>query len=163
MRFESISKEKLQRIAEDIDEDVTIGAPYYDISLDDKQLDNLMQSVVRKADTVGESENLVYLTETEWDSDEEVCSVFQIDLKQLWTLLYEHRRYSAARGFTDAEMQVLRAIEFHTADRVGIDEIEDSEHTQEIAESTIYKSLRSLREKKLVDRVRPGLYRYSGP
>jgi len=60
-------------------------------------------------------------------------------------------------------MQVLRAVEFEAAERVGIDEIQGSIHTEEIAESTIYKSLRNLREKQLVERVRPGTYRYAGP
>jgi predicted transcriptional regulator of viral defense system len=77
--------------------------------------------------------------------------------------LYEHERYSLAPGFSGAQMDVLRAIEFHSAERVGIGEITDDFHTAEYAESTIYKALNELQEKGFVEKVLPGVYRYVGP
>lgn len=87
----------------------------------------------------------------------------EIDLEALWTLMYEHRRYTEAKGFSDAEMDVLRAIEFHPAERVGVDEIMSAEWTEDVSESMVYKSLKRLQEKDLVTKIRPGVYQYTGP
>ena len=78
-------------------------------------------------------------------------------------VLYEHKRYSLAQGFSDAQMDVLRTVEFHKRVRVGIDEIMDDPYTNEYAESTIYKALNELQNKNFIDKVRPGVYRYTGP
>ncbi len=46
-------------------------------------------------------------------------------------MLYEHARYEAARGFSDSELDVLRAIEFDDAQRVIVEDIMTSEQTDE--------------------------------
>jgi DNA-binding transcriptional ArsR family regulator len=88
---------------------------------------------------------------------------FVVDFSLLQKILYEHRRYAVAEGFSDAEMDVLRAIEFHPADRVGVGEIMDHQHAKEYSESTVYRYLRKLRKKGLIEKVRSGVYRYDGP
>jgi len=135
----------------------TVGAPKNGLELTEEELDDFKRSL-RRMNRDGVRNSPVNLT-----TSEGVVDNFLIEFSLLRKILYEYERYSAAEGFSDAEMDVLRAIEFHEADRVGVDEIMEQEHTKEYSESTIYRYLRELREKGLIKRVRSGVYQYDGP
>jgi predicted transcriptional regulator len=136
----------------------TVGAPADTTELSDEDVERLTYRVLRVKNTQGERPTVVKMLETREDGSE--VRNFRIDFEELLKILYEHRRYERARGFTDAEMDVLRAIEFADAERVTIDEIMDDNHAEEYSEAAVYKSLRTLQEKTLIEKIKPGLYRY---
>ncbi|MFC7042860.1 hypothetical protein [Halonotius sp. GCM10025705] len=135
----------------------TVGAAKDEIEFTEDEFEELKR-VLRIKNMDGERESPLILNPSGDSIDD-----FLIDFSLLQKILYEHRRYAIAEGFSDAEMDVLRAIEFHPADRVGVDEIMDHKHAKEYSESTVYRYLRKLRDKDLIEKVRSGLYRYDGP
>lgn len=135
----------------------TVGAAKDEVEFTDAEYEELKR-VLRLKDMEGERGSPLILNPSGDSLDS-----FQVDFSLLQKILYEHRRYAMAEGFSDAEMDILRAIEFHPADRVGVDEIMEHEHAKEYSESTVYRYLRQLREKSLIEKVRSGLYRYDGP
>lgn len=89
---------------------------------------------------------------------------WSLDMEALWKLYYEHRRYAYSRGFSDTQMDVLRAIEFHGSERVSIQEIKSSTWIEGgPSESTIYNALTGLIEAGLIERTAPNNYQYIGP
>jgi hypothetical protein len=148
----------LRKTARDVE--WTVVAPLEDVELENDEMSELEDVVYRTKDGTGERDPVFQMVETR--SGEEIRNL-RVDITLLRKILYEHRRYALAQGFSDPEMDVLRSIEFHTETRVGLDEIMEDSHSEDYSESTIYKALRSLREKDLVSKVRPGVYRYSGP
>ena len=151
------------RVRELVEEEdlFTIIVPWHDAELTKSEQRTLERSVERTNGSDGETRD-VFLT-TDIKNSERTAEVCELDIELLAKLLYEHKRYSQARGFSDAEMDVLRAVEFHEADRVGVDEIMESPHAEDLAESTVYKALRTLQEKELITKIRPGVYQYRGP
>ena len=139
----------------------TIAIPMDDVELTESELETLERHVDRKGGIDDETGRVFYTRDIK--DDERKAEICELDIELLAKVLYEHRRYSRARGFSDAEMDVLRAVEFHKADRVGVDEIMESPHAEDIAESTVYKALRTLQDKELLTKIRPGVYQYSGP
>lgn len=160
MRFSSPHVKELREVAGEVD--WAVGAPLEDTELSDEQLDMLEDTVHRVKGKEGERGSVIQPVEPR-DEDSDDARNFRIDLSLLAEILYEHRRYALSQGFSDAEMDVLRAIEFHSEKRVGVDEIMASHHAQQYSDSTVYKSLRTLQEKDLISKVRPGLYQYTGP
>ena len=160
MQFTSPRVKELRETAGGVD--WTVGAPLEDVELSDEQLEMLEDRVARVNEKEGRRGRVVHTVEPREESADDARN-FQIDLSLLGKILYEHRRYALSQGFSDAEMDVLRAIEFHSEKRVGVDEIMGSHHAEEYSDSTVYKSLRTLQEKDLISKVRPGLYRYTGP
>ena len=142
--------------------DWAVGAPAETLDLTEDDIDRLDRSISRLKDGEGERAAVVKMLEPGGKGDDEIRN-FRIDFEALLTVLYEHRRYALAQGFSDAEMDVLRAIEFHNEDRVTIDELMEDFHAQEYSQATIYKCLRTLQEKELIEKEKPGLYRYRGP
>lgn len=143
----------------------TLVVPDNGMTLTDREMRMLQEEVHRTKDpdTEGEHEWIFYIQNSNRDEEGETAELGVLKLELLATVLYEHRRYSSARGFSDAEMDVLRAVEFHSSTRVTIGEIMTSDHANDLGESTVYKSLRTLQEKELVNKIRPGLYQYVGP
>ncbi len=160
MEFSSPRNTELRQTAREVN--WSVGAPRERVELSDEQLERLEARVHRVKETDGERGRVIEPIEPR-EGDEREVRNFQIDLSLLQKILYEHRRYALAQGFSDAEMDVLRAVEFHREKRVGVDEIMESHHATEYSESTVYKSLRTLQEKGLLSKVRPGVYRYDGP
>lgn len=158
MKFERIVDDELNGAVNGIDG--TILRVIESTALDDEHFDDLEYIFRQKEEgTSGQSDNLIKTGSIR----NGLLRHAEIDITTLWKLVYEHRRYAAAKGFSDAEMNVLRAIEFHSATRVGIDEIMDDYHTADVSESMVYKSLKNLQDKKLITKVRPGVYQYIGP
>lgn len=141
----------------------TVIRPLNDTEVNDSWKSELEGRVLRTKDGEGKRGDIFYTTDENNENGEEIAEICELDIDLLSKVLYEHRRYVEASGFSDAEMDVLRAVEFHSATRVGVDEIMESTHTSDLAESTIYKHLKSLVEKELLKKVRPGVYRYVGP
>lgn len=141
----------------------TLIVPERDAELTDSEVKMLQRRIHRVKNGDGDRDSVFRISEDEHRDGEAIAKICEVDVESLAKVLYEHRRYSLARGFSDAEMDVLRAVEFHDATRVGVDEIMDSSHAEDLAESTIYKALRTLQEKELIEKVRPGVYQYTGP
>ncbi len=162
MKYRSPDVDELRELVGE--EDVrTLIAPTRDGELTESEVDLLEDRVHRTKEGSGRRKQLFYNVEDAVRGGEHVAEICELDVEMLAKVLYEHRRYSLARGFSDAEMDVLRAVEFHDATRVGVDEIMDSSHAEDLAESTIYKALRTLQDKELIEKVRPGVYQYTGP
>ena len=159
MEFVAPSDSDLKSTAKEIE--WTVGAPVEELELSNDELINLENPVHRIKDGSGERQSVLQSVETQ-SASSDIIQSFRIDFSLLQKILYEHRRYALAQGFSDAEMDILRAIEFHREKRVGVDEIMEDYHAREYSESTIYKGLRTLQEKELIEKVRPGVYRYSG-
>jgi hypothetical protein len=158
MKFTSPDTTDLREIAEEVE--WVVGAPTESIELTEREVNRLEQRVHRIKDGAGKRSPVIHKVETDPNED---ARNFRINIALLQKLLYEHQRYAVAQGFSDAEMDVLRAVEFHDADRVGIDEIMEDKHAEEYSESTVYKSLRTLQDKDLIKKIRPGVYQYTGP
>lgn len=161
-KFTSPHDSELRREAKELD--WAVGAPVETTEFSEDELRQLDGTTCRIKDPSheeGQWDSVVRMVENR--SDATGVRNFRIDLSLLRKVLYEHRRYATAEGFSEAEMDVLRAVEFHDEKRVGVDEIMEHPHATEYAESTVYKSLRRLGEKGLVEKVRPGVYRYDGP
>lgn len=159
MKMESPSDSDLREVGKE--QDWTVGAVSEDIELSEEELDELEDEVIRYKNGEGGRDSL--LTRIEQDPGTETARNFRIDLDLLQTILYEYRRYSQARGFSDAEMDILRAIEFEPEKRVGVDEIMANGFASDYSESMVYKALGTLQEKGLIDKIRPGVYQYIGP
>lgn len=159
MRFSSPDESELLETAKNVD--WTVGAPTENIEFSEEEMSVLENQVQRIKNGRGERDFIVDV-EHRADAQSDARN-FRIDLALLQKILYEHRRYALAQGFSDAEMDVLRAIEFHDEKRVGVDEVMEDFHAEEYSESTVYKALRTLQEKELISKVRPGLYQYTGP
>lgn len=158
MKYENISDVDLRELVEK--EGVrTLISPWYDEELDE-DWDSELRSRFTRGD---ENERLFVTSDKASDSGGQIAEACYLNVGFLAKVAYEHRRYADAEGFSDAEMDVLRAVEFTEATRVGVDEVIDHPQTEDIAESTVYKYLRRLCEKGLVEKVRPGVYRYEGP
>lgn len=140
----------------------TVGAPVEDVEFSQEEIHQLEDTVHRVKDGKGDRGSVVQMVEPR-SGNQSRGRNFRIDFSLLQKILYEHRRYALAQGFSDTEMDVLRAIEFHNEKRVGVDEIMEDSNAEEYSESTVYKALRTLQEKELISKVRPGVYRYSGP
>jgi hypothetical protein len=141
----------------------TVAIPVEDAELNETQLEDLKGRIPRVKDDSGESRSFFFIDHKRAQNGDDVAEVCSVDISLLAKMAYEHRRYAQARGFSDAEMDILRAVEFHDATRVGVDEVIESAHADDYAESTVYKSLKSLQDKQLVEKIRPGVYRYVGP
>lgn len=162
MKYGAPKRRKIREFIEG--EDVwTIITPSNDTDLSDSEVHMLEDNVHRVKDGEGDRGRVFYNIDTDKRNGERVVEIGELNVEMLAKALYEHRRYSLARGFSDAEMDVLRAVEFHDATRVGVDEITGSEQAEGLAESTVYKALRTLQEKELIEKVRPGVYQYDGP
>ena len=135
-----------------------------DQELTDKQRNQLEAGSFRQPEKSASARtNLEPVTYTEPHPDHDHISWVKIDLVALWKLVYEHKRYSQAEGFSDSEMAVLKAVEFNRNERVVMSDIEDDYRIQDYSESTIYKALSNLEEKGLIDKPGHGVYRYIGP
>lgn len=86
-----------------------------------------------------------------------------IRLDVLEVLLYEHRRYSRSKGFSDTELEVLKAIEFSDKDRVTLNEVMESDYANQVSDSSVYNALNNLQDKSLINKIEGGLYQYTGP
>lgn len=158
MKLDSPNDLDLREVAKDVD--WTVGATLEDFEATEKDMNTLETPINRSKDAYGQVDSVV--TFEQRSSGTEVRN-FKIDFALLQKVLYEHRRYAAAQGFSDPEMDVLRAIEFHDREIAFIKDIMEDPHCEQYSESSIYRSLRELREKELISKVNPGAYEYTGP
>lgn len=166
MKFEDTERKSARDLYTENPDIGTLILPAEAVELSEAENSTLTSRMLRIDDTEGgqgKRRQVVFEIDSEIQDGETVAQLYTVDIPELVKILYEHKQYAAARGFSDAEMDVLRAVEFADATRVGVDEIMDSEHAGDLAESTIYKSLKQLQEKDLVRKVRPGVYEHVGP
>jgi len=99
-----------------------------------------------------------------FDVSDGECIELSLDLDALWRLVWEHRRYANARGFSDSEMQVLKAVENEgRGERVLAKEVKSSGFVENYSDSAVDKALDGLIDKDLIVREDRGVYRYTGP
>jgi len=135
-----------------------------DCDLTEKQWNQLVSGTMRQLDSeTGRGEPLSPIETTEPTPDGDHIRWMQINVEDLYKILYEHQRYSSAKGFSTSEIDVLRAIEETDLDRVMFDDFADDFRVEDYAKSTIYNALRALKEKELLEQVGRGVYRYTGP
>jgi hypothetical protein len=158
MKFDSPDDVELREVAKEMD--WSVGAPEGNFEASEKQMNDLESRVHRTKSDEGKVNRLVTVEER---SSSTGVRNFRIDFSLLQKLLYEHRRYSEAQGFSDPEMDVLRAIEFHDGEIVFVKEIMEKPHCKEYSESTVFRSLRRLQEKELISKPNEGAYKYTGP
>jgi len=84
---------------------------------------------------------------------------FKINFEDLWQMMYEHRQYAQASGFSDSEMSVLQAMRRISHNRITAGEIKRSAHTNGYSEGSIHYALNNLQEKDLIVKEQHGLYR----
>ncbi|WP_283401546.1 hypothetical protein [Halorubrum sp. DM2] len=145
-------------------DDWTLVTVSDDCKLTTKQWNQLIHGTMRQLnDHTGQGENLKPIEETQPNPDGDHIGWIKINLEDLYKILYEHERYSSAKGFSTSELDVLRAIEETHEERVVLQDFKNDFRVEDYAESTIYNALNSLVEKDLVERVARGVYRYTGP
>lgn len=148
-----------ERVANEVD--WTMLVPYSEVSEDlpfDEIPSGSMSRLVREKSNGGDVRNESTLLNSARGG------IWQINLQALWRLYYEHRRYTFAQGFSDTEMDVLRAVEFADSQRVSFKEIKDSEWIQgSPSDSTLYNAIDGLIEKGLIERIVQNNYKYTGP
>ena len=112
--------------------------------------------------------NLAQITYTKQRPDQDIVDetklistiggAFEIDLAALKKLCWEHKRYSSARGFSDSQMDVLRAINEEGGNRVFTEEIMENKWAADYAKPTIYAALGELVDKGLLEKNKKGVY-----
>lgn len=162
MKYESSS---LAEIREKFNEDEhgTVITPMRETDLPERWQEELSHVVTRFKNGDHRSASLFSVVDSHPDDGGETADICEVNVILLAKILYEYRRYEKASDFSDAQMDVLRSVEFHDAKRVGVDEVMESPHAEQYAESTVYKSLKRLTERGLVEKIRPGVYQYDGP
>ncbi|USZ69191.1 type IV toxin-antitoxin system AbiEi family antitoxin domain-containing protein [Halorussus salilacus] len=135
-----------------------------DCELTDKQWNQLTHGTIRQHNRdTGQGENLRPIKSTEPSPEGDHIGWIKLNISDLYKVLYEHKRYSSAKGFSNSEMDVLRAIEETRENRVMLQDFKHDFRVEDYAESTIYNALNGLVEKELLERVGRGVYRYTGP
>jgi DNA-binding transcriptional ArsR family regulator len=162
MKYEQASLTEM-RGKFDEEEHGTLITPMEDTKVTEQLQEELSHIISRFKRGDGWSEDLFSVVDAHPDRGDEAADICEINIQLLAKILYEYRRYEQASNFSDAQMDVLRSVEFHDAERVGVDEVMESPHAKQYAESTVYKSLKRLTERGLVKKIRPGVYRYDGP
>lgn len=157
MQYSSTDRSEVRKLAEN--SPATVIVPYEDY----EATEEIEQRLTAYVDRSGNNPPVLMTGTSESTPEGDVATTRFLDVELLGKLLYEYRRYEAARGFSDSELDVLRAVEFDDARRVFVEDIIDSEYTEDLAESTVYNHLRNLQEKGLVEKLKPGAYRYTGP
>lgn len=90
-------------------------------------------------------------------------SVIELDLEALLQLCEEHRMYSAAQGFSDSQIDVLRAIQHEDNQRVLTAEVLRSPWTERYSDQAVHAALQTLCDRQLIRKEAKGVYRYIGP
>ena len=145
----------------DTDLDGTVGIPL-ECELSAERFDELVAGTISRTNHRATGKTLQPITNVETREttagDDELVS-FTINLEHLWEMIYEHRRYSAARGFSDCEMRVLKAMRTMGQIRITAKEIKDNEYLDGYSEGAVHNALNNLQDKQLVDKPHRGLYR----
>ena len=112
--------------------------------------------------------NLEQITYTKQSADQDIADetpiisttggAMEIDLAALEKLCWEHKRYSSARGFSDSQMDVLRAVNEEGGNRVFTEEIMENKWAADYAKPTIYAALGELVDKGLLEKNKKGVY-----
>ncbi|MFB6185314.1 MAG: hypothetical protein ABEI86_00400 [Halobacteriaceae archaeon] len=128
------------------------GTPITPIEEGDYPKDLLSKFVSQKDKTGGATEYSV-------DLFEEKEGYFQLDLDLLAHLIWEHKQYSAAHGFSPSQMDVLRIVQL-LSDSKGFAHYEDivSELEGEYSKNTVSNALSGLVDKQLLRRKAQGVY-----
>lgn len=151
--FELISLEETET---EIDIEATVGKPK-ECEISEEKLHDIKSGTISRVNRNSTGDTLQPIPNIDINFDDEVES-FEIDLEDLWRMIYEHRRYATAKGFSDSELQVLKAIENRGGERVTTNMITNSKLVEDYSDGTIHRSLNNLQDKDLIRKHEHGLY-----
>ena len=148
-----------------LNDDCTCVIPY-NIELSREQISELTSGTIRAGEGKYSSDTLTpiedVITRTGADGEKYVAGFF-LDIHDLWKMMYEHRRYASAKGFSDTEMEIVRIVESADTDRITTSEIKSNRPISDLSAGTVHNALNNLVDKKLIKKHERGLYSYIGP
>ena len=138
------------------DIEATVGKPE-SCDIPERRIQDMTSGTISRVNRNSTGKTLQPITDIDINFEGEVES-FKIDLEDLWRMMYEHRRYASARGFSDSELQVLKAIESCGGERVTTNMITNHKLIEDYSDGTVHRSLNNLQEKQLIRKNEHGMY-----